>query len=303
MPKIINFHDIYNQKWFENTMDVIQELYEVVPFEEIKNFYKGKIKSKNIAHITVDDGHYSTYSIIYPILKERGLTASIFVSPKIIETNSNFWYYESGDYEKEKLNLCIAEILKLNSENLKDIYPRSLMKLLSVEQNWDVIKLYQENYKVSTKPGAYINTTQLLELENSGVFEIGAHTMNHPILANENSTNSEFEIKNSVKRLSELLNRKVTTFAYPNGSPGLDFGQREIQFLKEAEVTHAFSFEFRNLKRNDNPLSIPRFGLFHGNQDFIRKKLKYGSIWEPLKKRFLNNEDKYRKDLKKKFGL
>lgn len=297
MAKIINFHDIHDRKWFEDTLDVIQTQYEVVPFEEIKNFYNGKIKSKNIAHLTVDDGHISTHSLIYPVLKERGLTASIFVSPKIMEEKTNFWYFESGDYDKEKLRICISEILEIPVNKLDGIYPRSLMKVLRLDQNWEIIKLYQVKFNEPTKPGQYINVDQLVELEKSGTFEIGAHTMNHPILANENDLTSEFEIKKSISQLGEFLNRKVTTFAYPNGSVDLDFGPREMEYLKEAEVDYAFSFEFKNLNKNDDLLAIPRYGLDHGNKDFVRNKLKYGSLWEPLKARLFTNEDKHRKEI------
>lgn len=303
MAKIINFHDIYDRKWFEDTLDVIQDQYEVVPFGEIKNFYKGKVKSNNISHLTVDDGHISTYSLIYPVLKERGLTASIFVSPKIIEEQINFWYFESGDYDKDKLRICIGEVLEIPIEKLKEVYPRSLMKVLRLDQNWEIIKLYQQKYDEPTKPGQYINVNQLVELEKSSVFEIGAHTMNHPILANEDDEIAAYEIKTSIEELGKLLNRKITTFAYPNGSIDLDFGSREMRYLQEAEVDYAFSFEFKSLSEKDNLLSIPRYGLYHGNKDFVRKKLKYGSIWEPMKKLLLNNEDKYRKKIQKELGL
>lgn len=303
MAKIINFHDIYDRKWFEDTLDVIQDQYEVVPFGEIKNFYKGKVKSNDISHLTVDDGHISTYSLIYPVLKERGLTASIFVSPKIIEEQINFWYFECGDYNKEKLRICISEVLEIPIEKLKEVYPRSLMKVLRLDQNWEIIKLYQQKYDEPTKPGQYINVNQLVELEKSSVFEIGAHTMNHPILANENDEIAAYEIKTSIEELGKLLNRKITTFAYPNGSIDLDFGSREMRYLQEAEVDYAFSFEFKSLSEKDNLLSIPRYGLYHGNKDFVRKKLKYGSIWEPMKKLLLNNEDKYRKKIQRELGL
>lgn len=299
MAKIINFHDIYDPKWFEDTLDVIQELYEVVPFSEIEKFYQGKNTAKNIAHLTVDDGHISTYSVIYPALKKRNLTASIFVSPKIIEEKTNFWYFESGDYDQEKLRFCIAKILAISTEKIKYFYPRSVMKLLTLEQNWEIIRLYQEKHNEPTKPGQYINLDQLLELEKSGVFHIGAHTMNHPILANETDEVSQYEIHESVKKLSELLGKKVTTFAYPNGSYGLDFGSREMESLKEIGVGYAFSFEFKDLNKKDDLLSIPRYGLYHGNKDFVRKKLKYGKIWEPLKARLFNNEDKHRKAIQK----
>ncbi len=300
MAKIINFHDIYDRKWFEETIDVIQELYEIVPFSEIQNFYQGKSTTKKVAHLTVDDGHISTHSIIYPVLKERNLTASIFVSPKIIQDNTNFWYFECGDYDKEKLRLCISEVLEIEVQKLKDFYPRSIMKTLKLDQNWSIINLYQNKYNQLTKPGQYINAQQLIELEKSGVFEIGAHTLNHPILANESDDISYLEIFDSVKNLSEMLGRKVTTFAYPNGTPELDFGSREMKFLRQAEVNYAFSFEFKNLNKKDNLLSIPRYGLYHGNQDFVRKKLKYGAVWEPFKKIFLEDEAKYRRKLNDK---
>jgi len=303
MTKLINFHDIYDRKWFEDTLDVIQDLYEVVPFSEIRDFYKGKTKAKKAVHLTIDDGHISTYSLIYPVLKERNLTASIFVSPKIIEEKTNFWYFESGDYDKEKLRWCIAEILGIPEEKLTEFYPRSVMKTITLEQNWKIINLYREKFNEPTKEGQYINVEQLLELEKSGVFEIGAHTMNHPILANEKDEVAEFEIKKSIEKLGELLNRKITTFAYPNGSKGLDFGKREMKYLKEAGVEYAFSFEFKDLNKNDNLLSIPRYGLYHGDKDFVWKKLKYGNIWESIKAKIFNNEDKHRKKIMKKLGF
>lgn len=297
MAKIINFHDIQNKDWFNDTLEVIQELYEIVPFSEIQNFYKGKIKSKNIAHLTVDDGHISTYSIIYPLLKEMNLSASIFVSPKIIRERTNFWYSESENYESDKLQKSIADILNISEEKLQGFYLRSVMKTLTLDQNWRIIKNYQEKNKVAQKEEQYINTTQLLELEKSGIFEIGAHTMNHPILANESDLTSELEIKESISELGNILGRKITTFAYPNGSAKIDFGEREMNFLREAEIKYAFSFQFKNIRKSDNLLAIPRFGLDHGDKNFVRKKLKYGSIWEPLKKCLFNNEDKHRKKI------
>ncbi len=295
MAKIINFHDIYHEQWFLNTLEVIGESYEIVPFSEIQKFYQGKIKAKNIVHLTVDDGHISTYTLIYKVLKEKNLTASIFVSPKIITEQSNFWYQESADYETEKLKNCIAEVLGILPEKLIGFYPRSVMKTLKLEQNWEIIKLYQEKYNVPTKECQYINTKQLLELEKSGVFDIGAHTMNHSILANESHEISKYETQQSVEDLGKLLNHDIKTFAYPNGSIDLDFGVREKEFLKEIGIEYAFSFDFKNLKMTDDLLSIPRYGLYQGDKNFIRKKLKYGSLWEPLKKAIFNNEDKHRK--------
>lgn len=303
MPKIINFHDIYDPQWFRDTIEVILESYEIVPFSTIKDFYNGKKINSKTVHLTVDDGHISTYSIIYPILKELGLSASIFVSPKIIKEQTNFWYAECGDYDQDKLKEAIAEILSIPTKDLADFYAISIMKTLPLETNWKIIKAYQNKYKVPTKDCQYISIEQLLELEQSGIFSIGAHTMNHPILANESNIDSRNEISDSINELSKLLNRKIETFAYPNGSKGLDFGEREINILKDSNINYAFSFEFKNLSTSDNLLSIPRYGLYHGDKNFIRKKLKFGSTWEPIKKMIFNNEDKHRIEIQKKLSV
>lgn len=303
MPKIINFHDIYDPQWFRDTIEVILESYEIVPFSTIKDFYNGeKINSKAV-HLTVDDGHISTYSIIYPILKELGLSASIFVSPKIIKEQTNFWYAECGDYDPEKLKDCIADVLTITRDKLADFYPISLMKTLPLETNWKIINTYQNRFNIRRKSCQYISVEQLLELEQSGIFSIGAHTMNHPILANESEINSTNEISDSIIELSKLLDRKIETFAYPNGSKRLDFGEREMNILKDSNINYAFSFEFKNLSTSDNLLSIPRYGLYHGDKNFIRKKLKFGATWEPLKKMIFNNEDKHRIEIQKKLSV
>src|SRR5690625_8044501 len=144
MAKIINFHDIYDRPWFEDTLSVIQELDAVVPCPEIEQLYHGKKTSEKSAHLTLDDGHISTYTLIYPALKKRGLTASIFVSPKIIQDQTNFWYFESGDYDKEKLRKCISEILQIESTKLNNLYPRAIMKNLTLDQNWKIIYYYRQ---------------------------------------------------------------------------------------------------------------------------------------------------------------
>ncbi|MDD3458116.1 MAG: polysaccharide deacetylase family protein [Weeksellaceae bacterium] len=213
MPRIINFHDIYDDQWFENTLDVISEKFRIVPFSEIIKYYDGGKIPKNSVHLTIDDGHISTYSLIYPVLKRRGLNASIFVSPKIIRDRTNFWYFESAEFDKQQLKVCIAEVLNIELIKLDGLFPRSVMKTLSLNQNEEIIALYRQKFGAAVRECQYIDEKQLAELNQSGVFQIGAHTMNHPILANETDAQSEFEIVESVKLLSEMLDKKIDTFA------------------------------------------------------------------------------------------
>ncbi len=67
---------------FERHMVFLKERdYNVVPFDELPGMIrKGKIPRKTIA-ITFDDGFENNYEIAYPVLKELGLPATIFISP------------------------------------------------------------------------------------------------------------------------------------------------------------------------------------------------------------------------------
>lgn len=297
--KIVNFHEILNPDWFDTAVQVLRENYEIVNFQAVKDFYCGKNKGKNQVHITVDDGHISTYTVIYRLLKELGLSASIFVSPNIIRERKNFWYEEIRHYDNEKLKAVLADTLHIPQEKLTNFYTQSVLKTLKLEEIHAVIRHYKEKYNPGNYECQYITEDQLLEMEHSGIIHIGAHTQTHPILANESYRESEIQIKESVQELSEMLGRKITTFAYPNGSPGLDYGTREKKTLQSCGVDYAFSFIFRDCSKNDDLLEIPRYGLYHGNADFIRKKLRFGPYWEPVKRLLFQNEDKHRKEIMK----
>ena len=157
------------------------------------------------------------------------------------------------------------------------------MKSLKVDEIWKIIINYRNRYKVGVSEFSNIDEEQLLEIHRDGLVEIGAHTLNHPILSNESDERSEQEILNSINELELLLGSEISSFAYPNGTPNLDFGKREILILQKTNCKIAFSTEAENLVHGVNKFSIPRFGLSHGSQFFIKTKLSLGKYWEKLK--------------------
>mgnify|MGYP003480711586 FL=1 len=107
--------------------------------------------------------------------------------------------------------------------------------------------------------------------------------MNHPILKNEDDATSYYEITESIKSLQLLLGQPVKYFAYPNGRPLLDFGEREINFLEQNNISMAFSTELNHLNLKCNKLSIPRMnfatmGLAPSNP-LVSFRLNSGNSW------------------------
>jgi peptidoglycan/xylan/chitin deacetylase (PgdA/CDA1 family) len=142
-----------------------------------------------------------------------------------------------------------------------------------------------------------MNLQQVLEVEKSGLVTIGAHTMNHPILANETDIDSEAEIQQSVNKLRDLLGHEVKYFAYPNGKPILDFGRREMEYLKDAGITIALSMQIKHLSSTDHRLALPRIGITAGSPRFIKLKLKLGARFEKIKSIIRQTENKQRKKI------
>jgi peptidoglycan/xylan/chitin deacetylase (PgdA/CDA1 family) len=142
---------------------------------------------------------------------------------------------------------------------------------------------YKKAYKIPDRERVGMNLDQLMELKKSGLVSIGAHTLHHPILKNEDDETTRNEIQQSVQELGDLLQERIKYFAYPNGFPGLDFGERELNFLKEAKIRLAFSTESKSFSLNDNPLSIPRRGITKGGSTFVFTKLAFGDYWDKIK--------------------
>jgi len=118
-------------------------------------------------------------------------------------------------------------------------------------------------------------------------------------LANETETAAHNEIQSSIIELSEILGIPVRYFAYPNGIPQLDFGEREMNILKSMNIKLAFSTENKSFSIKDNPLSIPRNGISKGNKSFLFMKLLLGNKWDIVKRIFNGKqEDDYRKDIR-----
>jgi peptidoglycan/xylan/chitin deacetylase (PgdA/CDA1 family) len=170
---------------------------------------------------------------------------------------------------------------------------------LTIKEILKIISIYQQETGCGKKISQNMNLAQLKEVEASGLVTIGAHTLNHPILKNEDNQTSYTEITDSINKLEQLLGHPVKYFAYPNGRPGLDFGEREINYLKNKNISLAFSTELAHLSVSENRFSIPRMnyarmGLSPLNL-LVAFRLYIGKYWIDIKSVLKPTEKKRRK--------
>lgn len=284
---VLLFHKEENGPLFEKIILALKRRYRLVSVHELELLITQKQDLKNICHISFDDGDISFYNVVFPVLKKHNVPVSLFISPDVISTNTNYWFQEVHDYDEKTVKQILSQQLNIPEDKLNHAPFKFIFKCLPIKKIENIIEIYQQQTQCSIKKPVNITLAQLKELAASDLVTLGAHTLKHPILKNENDADSRHEITASIKNLEALTGKPVTYFAFPNGIPVLDFGEREMNYLRENNITMAFSTELDNLSAEHNLLSMPRMGFARMGLDpsnpLIFLRLNLGKKWIDIK--------------------
>lgn len=273
MNIVFYLHDEPDSAYFEQKLLWLKKHYHFVSTQDYIDYIYNNKKLKNACLLTIDDGWKSTYDIIYPLLKKYNIPALVFISPRIYNESFNYWYYLLK-YCKDKDAIDYLVEKGYFSKKVSEFDIKSILKTLNIDLINEVIEFCFNKRNISNPSRAFLSKEEIIEMKNSGLVEFGAHTVNHPILSNETDAKASYEIVESINILSEILGCKVRTFAYPNGIENLDFSEREKEILRKSQVQLAFSVNNFCVKRNSNPMSIPRIGSI--------ARLKFGYLGQYL---------------------
>lgn len=179
-----NFNYINTPQSFEeNIKTFLENGYTIISMKELALAENGKMElpSKPIV-ITFDDGYYSNYEYIYPILKQYNVKASIFiVTDKIAQEIDDIKYLGW----EECLEMQNSGIVEIGSHSKKHVFydKRSVRELRDdVKESYKEIEknLGKQDLKIFAYPyGAYTNET-VRTLKNNGIdFQIYDIGMNN----------------------------------------------------------------------------------------------------------------------------
>ena len=252
---IILLHEIYDPNWLDNAFKILKRNYNMITAEELENYYYNSANLKNSCHVTFDDGDLSFYDNILPVVRKHKIPVSTYVSPLMAAEKKNFWFQEVKGYNDEKMIEIINQVTN-NKNYIQRQSVKPFLKTLKLDVIWEIIRLYQKETNEPPKKPMNMTINQLREVKSSGLVEIGAHTLNHPILINENDDFAKMEIEKSIDFLGDILNIGIKYFAYPNGN----YSNREIEILRNKGIKLAFSTKRGKISLENNKYSIPRSG-------------------------------------------
>jgi peptidoglycan/xylan/chitin deacetylase (PgdA/CDA1 family) len=284
------FHNIPSKEWFEGVISTIERVYDFVTIDEVRDyFYEGK-KYKNRCIVTFDDGHRSVYENAYPVLKEKGIPATIFVSPKVTQGQSNYWFQELYHIRNHVDDMAIKKVIAEHKGcDIGDIQNYMLYPIFLCMRYNDIHSILEKLKKengIEIERSFNLNEDHLKELKVSRLITFGAHSMNHPVLKNEDEEDVRSEVRESINGLSEIIGSDIRYFAYPNGTGGLDQDEREKKILKENSIELSFTTDPGNYYTGTDPLNIPRVGYTMTKRQssfWILEKLYFSRMWENVR--------------------
>lgn len=292
MPRgvVLNFHRELDGTRFEKGVLALKKRYRMIGLPELYQLLAEGKSVNNTCHLSFDDGEISFYEVVFPLLKKQQVPASLFVSPKIIQEEINFWFQEVESFNDYDFRKFLANQLDLSVESFTGLTTFSILKCFRIAEIQEFIRTYQSLKGLKNAPRFNMNVGQLIEVDQSGLVTVGAHTQDHPILKNETDEDSAYQIKESVRHLEQMIGHPVKYFAYPNGKEGYDFTDREINYLKEAGIELAFSTITDHLVNMTSMFKLPRvyyattLGL-KPSHPYVMWRLALGNKWPRFRKR------------------
>jgi peptidoglycan/xylan/chitin deacetylase (PgdA/CDA1 family) len=240
----------------------------VLPLRELlARRAEGTLPRRSVA-VTFDDGFANNHEVAYPILREHGIPATIYLATGLVGTERVFWV--------DRLEYLVNEwpSAELRADTLGAAYPvasqadrlravtglKAALKaqpalvpatLEQLESDFGGVPRYDyPDYRL-------MGWDQVRELARGGLCDFGAHTIDHVILAAEPPEEQERQVRGSLEAVARELGRPTDLFSYPEGGPG-QYDETTVAIVRAAGCTSSPTAIFGVNDETTSPFHLRR---------------------------------------------
>jgi peptidoglycan/xylan/chitin deacetylase (PgdA/CDA1 family) len=279
-------HDEIDAAALEAQMRLLASEFNVIPLAEAcERLACGKLPAR-AACVTFDDGYADNERVALPILKRLGVPATFFVSTGYSDGGIMFndavieaaRHAPSGVHDLTSLGFGVHELGHNGTRRAAVDAILGQLKYRPMEERKAVAERLAQALHVTLPKNLMLSSAQIRRLHDEGM-HIGAHTVNHPILAQLRDEEAWAEIVGSKRTLEDITGAPVTMFAYPNGKPGRDYGPQHVRMVREAGFAAAVSTCGGVAHRGNDPFQLPRFSPWDRNALRLGVRLLAKCAW------------------------
>ncbi len=269
---------------FRKQMEALRRHFTVLPLAELADRARRGELPRNGVAITFDDGYRDNYANAFPVLRELGLPATIFLTTDAVDGNALLWHDRVFDafhrtrksearFENEPLPLAPGD----RGASLARVLGR-LRRSSPAERDRLVEELLRElGIDDGVPPGwEKLSWQEVREMASQGI-SFGAHTLDHPILTFAGPEETRRQVRESKRRIESELGSEVTMFAYPNGAAG-DFDRTTQTVVEEEGLSLAVSTVFGANDEKTNPYALRRTGMWGDDPELSTLRLAWARM-------------------------
>ena len=236
---------------FAAQLDYLVKNYDVVTLDDCIAWIEGRSPlSSRAVLITFDDGYRDNFLSAGPELTSRNLRAVLFAATGFMDDQATFfwdWVAEAfrwSDLTEASLPLLGPAIF--DTPQQRQIVARRWIKaakaLLEEKKQYQIGNLANRlQVPPPHEPPAGLHMSwPEIGASARDCFDIGAHTVSHPIVSRLGIHEAEREILQSKTTLENVLGSPVRAFAFPNGQPG-DFSPDHESILEKLGFSIGFA--------------------------------------------------------------
>jgi peptidoglycan/xylan/chitin deacetylase (PgdA/CDA1 family) len=292
---------------FSEHLDVLNRDYRPLSLLQLKvKLGDGTLPNRAVV-VTFDDGYADNLEYAAPLVQRHGIPATVFVTSGALGQQREFWWDELDRLVLQPGVLPNPLELKVGGRTYQWETGSSApytSEEACLHRGWHVEqpvdpgprqRLYRSLYDVlqplptearncaldelRTAAGVdsvgrpthrALTVDEVIRLGQDGFFEVGAHTVTHPLLATLPVATQRGEIKQSKTCLEGMLGKPVVTFSYPHGSRGTE----TVAIAREAGFACACSSDPDAVWPDADPFQLPRVVVRDWDGDVFARQLK-----------------------------
>jgi peptidoglycan/xylan/chitin deacetylase (PgdA/CDA1 family) len=258
--------DTWPASVFEEQMARMKSTMNVLPLAvAIERLREGRLPPRAVS-ITFDDGYRDNAEVAAPILKRLGLHATFFVADGFLDGGRMFNDTVIETVRrlppgKLELPAPLEGSFEVDGDASRHRLIRKVLggiKYLPFAERDAAVARF-----CALAPGPLPDSLMMSREQVAGLaadgFEVGGHTVDHPILARLDPAQASEQIARNKRCLEDIVGRPLRLFAYPNGRPGTDYLGVHRKMVEDAGYTAAVSTSRGAADRSSDLFQLPRF--------------------------------------------
>lgn len=262
-------------------LQLLKECYHVVSPGQVRDWVvEGTELPERAVLLTCDDGLRNVLTDMTPILREEGVSCLFFVlGASAAESPRMLWYdelyllllaapaanyffkdpeigFELGDRtQRRSAWWSLVKNLSQGDQSARESFVEACRLQFGLPDHWNAEAWSAESMSTEARNRfGLLNRSELRQLVELGM-SIGSHTLNHPMLSQQNSELAWREISESRSLLEDAIGERIWALAYPFGDPAA-VTTREMLMAEQA----GYECAFMNIGGGFGA-SLPRFAL------------------------------------------